>query len=74
MRFFPISPQNLAPSGFADWKSRGYMSLIIDAIKLSFTEKKLHNLNYPFKTMSAIKVAKQAVDRDFSEKYKARIC
>ena len=25
-----------------------YMSLIIDAIKLSFTEKELHNLNYPF--------------------------
>jgi hypothetical protein len=26
-----------------------YMSLIMDAIKLSFTEKELHHLNYPFR-------------------------
>ena len=26
-----------------------YMSLIADAIKLSATEKELHNLNYPYK-------------------------
>ncbi|MDR1232558.1 MAG: hypothetical protein LBK61_14290 [Spirochaetaceae bacterium] len=25
-----------------------YMSLVMDAIKLSFTEKELHKLNYPF--------------------------
>ena len=47
-----------------------YMSLIMDAIKLSFTEKELHNLNYPFKTIPAMKIAKLAVDRGFSEKYK----
>jgi ribosomal protein S18 acetylase RimI-like enzyme len=47
-----------------------YMSLIMDAIKLSFTEKELHNLNYPFKTIPAMKIAKLAVDRSFSEKYK----
>jgi len=29
-----------------------YMSLIADAIKLSATEKELHNLDYPFKTIS----------------------
>jgi len=33
-------------------KIAAYMSLIMDAIKLSFTEKELHNLNYPFKTIS----------------------
>jgi hypothetical protein len=47
-----------------------YMSLIMDAIKLSFTEKELHNLNYPFRTIPAMKIAKLAVDRSFSEKYK----
>jgi hypothetical protein len=47
-----------------------YMSLIMDAIKLSFTEKELHNLNYPFKTIPAMKIAKLAVDRNFSERYK----
>jgi hypothetical protein len=47
-----------------------YMSLIMDAIKLSFTEKELHNLNYPFRTIPAMKIAKLAVDRNFSGKYK----
>ncbi|GHV86596.1 N-acetyltransferase [Spirochaetia bacterium] len=47
-----------------------YMSLIADAIKLSATEKELHNLNYPFKTIPAIKIAKLAVSQPFSEKYK----
>jgi ribosomal protein S18 acetylase RimI-like enzyme len=51
-------------------KIAAYMSLIMDAIKLSFTEKELHNLNYPFKTIPAMKIAKLAVDSDFSEKYK----
>jgi hypothetical protein len=46
-----------------------YMSLVMDAIKLSFTEKELHNLNYPFKTIP-MKIAKLAVDCGFSEKYK----
>jgi len=47
-----------------------YMSLIMDAIKLSFTEKELHNLNYPFKTIPAMKIAKLAVDAGFLERYK----
>jgi hypothetical protein len=34
-------------------KVAAYMSLIMDAIKLSFTEKELHNLNYPFRTIPA---------------------
>jgi hypothetical protein len=52
-------------------KAVAYMSLIMDAIKLSFTEKELHNLNYPFKTIPAMKIAKLAVDCGFSEKYKS---
>lgn len=51
-------------------KIAAYMSLIMDAIKLSFTEKELHHLNYPFRTIPAMKIAKLAVDRDFSDKYK----
>jgi len=51
-------------------KVAAYMSLIMDAIKLSFSEKELHNLNYPFKTIPALKIAKLAVDRGFSQKYK----
>jgi hypothetical protein len=47
-----------------------YMSLIMDAIKLSFTEKEHHKLNYPFKTIPAMKVAKLAVDGNFSKRYK----
>ena len=47
-----------------------YMSLIMDAIKLSATEKELHNLHYPFNTIPAMKIAKLAVDNNFSEKYK----
>ena len=51
-------------------KIAAYMSLIMDAIKLSFTEKELHNLNYPFRTIPALKIAKLAVDHNFSKKYK----
>jgi hypothetical protein len=47
-----------------------YISLIMDAIKLSFTERELHNLNYPFKTIPAMKIAKLAVSKMYSEKYK----
>jgi hypothetical protein len=47
-----------------------YMSLIADAIKLSATEKELHVLNYPFRTIPAMKIAKLAVAQSFSEKYK----
>ena len=47
-----------------------YMSLIADAIKLSMSEKEIHNLNYPFKTIPAIKMAKLAVSGTVTEKYK----
>jgi ribosomal protein S18 acetylase RimI-like enzyme len=47
-----------------------YMSLIADAIKLSFTEKELHNLDYPFRTIPAMKIAKLAVDKNCATKYK----
>jgi hypothetical protein len=47
-----------------------YMSLIADAIKLSLAEKELHKLDYPFKTLPAIKVAKLAVSQSAHEKYK----
>jgi hypothetical protein len=46
-----------------------YMTLVADAIKLSATEKELHNLNYPFKTIPAMKIAKLAVSSTFREKY-----
>ncbi|MDR2029398.1 MAG: hypothetical protein LBP93_07665 [Treponema sp.] len=51
-------------------KIAAYMSLIADAIKLSVSEKELHDLKYPFKTIPAIKIAKLAVSTDFSNKYK----
>ena len=46
------------------------MSLIADAIKLSVSEKEIHNLNYPFKTIPAIKIAKLAVSHPAQQKYK----
>jgi hypothetical protein len=46
-----------------------YMSLIADAIKLSVSEKELHNLDYPFKTIPAMKIAKLAVSTPFQERY-----
>jgi len=47
-----------------------YMSLIADAIKLSVSEKEIHNLNYPFKTIPAMKIAKLAVSHTAQSKYK----
>ena len=47
-----------------------YMSLIADAIKLSVSEKEIHNLNYPFKTVPAMKIAKLAVSNTVQKKYK----
>jgi hypothetical protein len=47
-----------------------YMSLVADAIKMSVSEKELHNLDYPFKTIPAVKIAKLAVSRSFQEQYK----
>jgi ribosomal protein S18 acetylase RimI-like enzyme len=46
-----------------------YMSLIADAIKLSVSEKEIHNLNYPFKTIPAMKIAKLAVSHPAQIKY-----
>ncbi|GHV77270.1 hypothetical protein AGMMS49942_20910 [Spirochaetia bacterium] len=46
------------------------MSLIADAIKLSVSEKELHNLNYPFKTIPAMKIAKLAVSQSAQKIYK----
>ena len=43
------------------------MSIIADAIKLSATEKELHSLDYPFKTIPAIKIAKLAVSQSAQE-------
>ncbi|MDR2408603.1 MAG: GNAT family N-acetyltransferase, partial [Bacteroidales bacterium] len=51
-------------------KIAAYMSLIADAIKLSVSEKELHDLNYPFKTIPAMKIAKLAVSKEFNNKYK----
>ena len=42
----------------------------MDTIKLSASEKELHGLNYPFRTVPAMKIAKLAVDGVFSERYK----
>jgi len=47
-----------------------YMSLIADAIKLSVSEKETHNLQYPFKTIPAMKIAKLAVSHPAQSKYK----
>lgn len=54
----------------ADGGTVAYMSLIADAIKLSVTEKELHHLDYPFKTIPAMKIAKLAVSTLYAEKYK----
>ena len=51
-------------------ENAAYMSLIADAIKLSVSEKETHNLNYPFKTIPAMKVAKLAVSQFAKKKYK----
>jgi len=47
-----------------------YMSLISDSVKLSVPEKETHKLNYPFKTIPAMKIAKLAVSKPAQEKYK----
>ena len=54
----------------ADKGIAAYMSLIADAIKLSTSEKELHHLDYPFKTVSAMKIAKLAVSAMYQGKYK----
>ncbi|GMO52187.1 MAG: N-acetyltransferase [Treponemataceae bacterium] len=47
-----------------------YMSLIADAVRLSTAERELHKLNYPFKTIPAMKIAKLAVAEAFRQKYR----
>jgi GNAT superfamily N-acetyltransferase len=47
-----------------------YMSLIADAVKLSTAEKELHRLDYPFKTIPAMKIGKLAVAEVFRQKYR----
>jgi GNAT superfamily N-acetyltransferase len=48
----------------------GYMSLIADAVKLSTAEKELHKLDYPFKTIPAMKIGKLAVAEALRQKYR----
>jgi len=47
-----------------------YMSLVADGVRLSVAEKELHHLDYPFKTIPAMKVAKLAVSEAARQKYK----
>jgi hypothetical protein len=47
-----------------------YMSIINDAIKLSATEKEIHQLDYPFKTIPAMKIAKLAVSKSSREQFR----
>jgi hypothetical protein len=56
--------------GREDKKIVAYMSLIADAIKLSLAEKELHHLNYPFRTLPAMKIAKLAVSKTAKEQYR----
>jgi GNAT superfamily N-acetyltransferase len=46
------------------------MSLIADAIKLTLSEKEIHKLNYPFKTIPSMKIAKLAVSHLIHDKYR----
>ena len=47
-----------------------YMSLINDAIKLSASEKEFHHIDYPFRTIPAMKIAKLAVSQTNRERFK----
>jgi len=47
-----------------------YMSLVADGVRLSVAEKELHHLDYPFKTIPAMKVAKLAVSEAARQRYK----
>jgi hypothetical protein len=51
-------------------KIAAYMSLVADAVKLSVSEKELHNLNYPFRTIPSMKIAKLAVSDFFRQTYR----
>ncbi|GHV69141.1 hypothetical protein AGMMS49928_10500 [Spirochaetia bacterium] len=54
----------------ASGKIIAYMSLIADAVKLSTAEKELHKLDYPFKTIPAMKIGKLAVAEAFRQTYR----
>jgi GNAT superfamily N-acetyltransferase len=47
-----------------------YMSLVADGVRLSVEEKELHHLDYPFKTIPAMKVAKLAVSDAARQRYR----
>jgi GNAT superfamily N-acetyltransferase len=47
-----------------------YMSMINDTIRLSVSEKEIHKLDYPFKTIPAMKIAKLAVSEVSRGRYK----
>jgi len=47
-----------------------YMSLVADAVKLSVAEKEIHDLNYPFKFIPAMKIAKLAVSSFYKQTYR----
>jgi ribosomal protein S18 acetylase RimI-like enzyme len=46
------------------------MALVADGVRLSVEEKELHRLDYPFKTLPAMKVAKLAVSDAARQKYR----
>ena len=43
--------------------------ICLDSFSCSISEKELHNLDYPFMTVPAMKIAKLAVSAPFQEKY-----
>ncbi|MDR1788731.1 MAG: hypothetical protein LBR16_09850 [Treponema sp.] len=47
-----------------------YMSLVADGVRLSVAEKELQHLDYPFKTLPAMKVAKLAVSEAARQKHR----
>jgi hypothetical protein len=47
-----------------------YMALVADGVRLSVEEKELHRLDYPFKTLPAMKVAKLAVSEAARQRYR----
>jgi hypothetical protein len=54
----------------ANGEVAAYMSLVADAVKLSNAEKELHKLDYPFKTIPALKIAKLATSEAARQKYR----
>jgi hypothetical protein len=46
-----------------------YMSLIVDAIKLSTSAKEHHNLHYLFKTTPSMNIVKLSISTLFQKRY-----